>query len=94
MQDGRRGRKSAEVLSVLLLLLACGVITRSLLQGTPVVSYYQEIEIVQEVTAKWTSDGIEIVVRTVRLDGESDSDFAARHKAAVTAQLVQFPKDA
>lgn len=41
----------------------------------------------------WLSGGLTMTVETPRLDGESDSAWAARHQASVNAFLVKFPKD-
>lgn len=42
---------------------------------------------------EWTSGGLKVSVDTTRADGESDTAWAARHKASVAAFLLQFPKD-
>lgn len=40
----------------------------------------------------WTSANGSHEVVTTRADGESDAGHAARHKAAVVAAQVEFPK--
>lgn len=49
------------------------------------------VEDMSEVTTKWTSANGEHEVTTKRLDEESASDFAARHKEEVLALQTAFP---
>jgi hypothetical protein len=44
-------------------------------------------------TATWKSAGITITVTTNQQQGESDADWAARHRRRVTAMLLQFLQD-
>ena len=47
----------------------------------------------QTATSEWMSQGMKTTVTTTRLTGETNADFAARHRAAVDEMLKVFPKD-
>lgn len=53
----------------------------------------RETRFVDTATSEWMSGGVKIVVTTTQKEGESNDDFAKRHKARVDAMLSQFPKD-
>lgn len=47
----------------------------------------------QTVKVSWTSSGKAVEVETTRKEGETATAFVARHKEAVDAMLVAYPKD-
>lgn len=47
----------------------------------------------QTARTSWTSSGKTVSVETTRKEGESATAFAERHKEAVDAMLIAFPKD-
>ena len=52
----------------------------------------EEDEVMQTVENRWNSDAGEVVVRTVREEGETVQAFINRHKEVVDAMLTAFPK--
>lgn len=60
---------------------------------------HQEFEIEKSLEMEpdyktiWLSGGMKQVVSTYKDSGETDAEASARHKAKVTAHLVEFPKD-
>lgn len=50
-------------------------------------------QIVQTATSEWMSGGMKTTVTTSRLTGETNAEFAQRHREAVDSMLRSFPKD-
>lgn len=81
----------AAVAASLVLMLGVAWELRGLHAAVDVLVETKDIGM-QTLTNSWTSGGMTVTVTTTRNSGESAGDFADRHKEAVDAALVKYPK--